>query len=394
MTDIQREKGRKTISKELRRIIITAYENMKSSQEIADLSGTSRSSVDRIVKTYCSEGKLEAKVRGGQRSHTLTDEQKTAVRGWILEDCSITLKKIKEELESKLGVVTSIATIHRLVEGFNFTLKRTTRFLERRNDENTVEIRYNYALQFLSFSERKSNECFYFLDEVGFNCSMRASRGRALKGQRAVRVVQNLRTRNISLCCTMNKNGTFYYEKQSFPFNRESFLLYMERVMDKLHEKGEKRVVFVMDNVPFHKVTEITNIVEKRGYEILYLPPYSPFLNPIENMFSQWKTLVRSGNSRSEEELLANIDAVFAKITSENCENYYQRMLGFINRCLSREQIEDGWINHVFLYFFTFSCIFFFDFLNVSIFKSYSRINEKFFILNEKLTISNEKPCI
>jgi transposase len=74
---------------------------------------------------------------------------------------------------------------------------------------------------------------------------------------------------------------------------------------------------------------------------IQFLPPYSPFLNPIENMFSQWKEGVRKINPQNEAQLLEYIDKKFEYITGIHCRNYYNHMLSYIPRCRDGEEIYD-----------------------------------------------------
>ena len=177
---------------------------------------------------------------------------------------------------------------------------------------------------------------------MGFSVAMRTRRGRSLVGTRAIQRVQGIRTRNISVCCSISKNGTLHFRKQDCPFNREYFLGYINEVLEKLRENGISNAILIMDNVPFHKCREVRERIVEAGHSLLLLPPYSPFLNPIEDMFAQWKEKVKRENPRSEEELLELIDRKFGEITSLNCRNYYLRMLNFIHRCMNREAVNDG----------------------------------------------------
>ncbi len=71
------------------------------------------------------------------------------------------------------------------------------------------------------------------------------------------------------------------------------------------------------------------------------LPPYSPFLNPIENGFAQWKQIVRSTRISNETELPTNIENASRLLLREQCNNYYRHMLEFIPRCILKEPIVD-----------------------------------------------------
>jgi transposase len=279
---------------------------------------------------------------GGNRSRALTLEQQSAVVNYVTEDCSASLRQIQEYLASNFGIICSEATIQRQLKAFNYSLKRISELPERMNIESTIQTRFLYAQEFYSLLSQRDGENILYIDEVGFNASMRCKRGRAPKGQKAIQIVSQLRTKNISICCAMSKAGTFLYKKQNHAFNLESFLEFMNSVFEKIERNNLGPMIFIMDNVAFHKCAGIRAAIEQKGHVLKFLPPYSPFLNPIENMFSQWKQLVRAERPQNEERLMVIIDEVFTRITSENCNSYYLHMMTYLPRCLERERIEDG----------------------------------------------------
>ena len=97
-------------------------------------------------------------------------------------------------------------------------------------------------------------------------------------------------------------------------------------------------VYLVMDNVRFHK-TQVRDLIEERGHHPLYLPPYSPFLDPIENLFSQWKGMIRRREPNNETELYAAVHSTSEQITAEHCLNYVRNMEKYISKSLTREVI-------------------------------------------------------
>jgi hypothetical protein len=96
-----------------------------------------------------------------------------------------------------------------------------------------------------------------------------------------------------------------------------------------------------MDNVPFHHCPSIQSIIQAAGHTLLFLPPYSPFLNPIENLFAQWKNIVRTAKPNTMAELNTAITAGFNMIDSSSCANYFRHMESYISRCLRGEAITD-----------------------------------------------------
>jgi transposase len=73
----------------------------------------------------------------------------------------------------------------------------------------------------------------------------------------------------------------------------------------------------------------------------MYLPPYFPFLNPIENMFSKWKEHVRRMNPTNEQVLMELIEDGANLISREDTDGYFRNMLSYIPRCLNRKEILD-----------------------------------------------------
>jgi len=99
--------------------------------------------------------------------------------------------------------------------------------------------------------------------------------------------------------------------------------------------------IIIMDNVPFHKARQIREIIESRSHLLLLLPPYSPFLNPIENMFAKWKQSIRQSRPLCEEDLIKLINNVDNVTSPGDCASYYRYMFRLIPRCINREAIVD-----------------------------------------------------
>ncbi|KAI5151009.1 hypothetical protein ENBRE01_1836 [Enteropsectra breve] len=170
----------------------------------------------------------------------------------------------------------------------------------------------------------------YFIDEVGFSVSMRTKSGRSLRDTTPVYVVPQLRSRNISICAAINKDQIVGYKANVKANKGESFKEFVIEPIDDLISNGMYSGVFVMDNALIHKIEAIGTYAQEHGFDIVFLLPYSPFLNPIENLFSMWKQAVRSANSETEEELMANIITAASYISTEDRNNYYRHMFAYI----------------------------------------------------------------
>ena len=100
----------------------------------------------------------------------------------------------------------------------------------------------------------------------------------------------------------------------------ELFLAWVELFLCPTLQPGD---IVILDNLSSHKVEGVQQAVAAVGARVLYLPPYSPDLNPIEKLFSKLKTLLRKAALRASEELCQEIGALLNTITARECANYF-----------------------------------------------------------------------
>lgn len=100
----------------------------------------------------------------------------------------------------------------------------------------------------------------------------------------------------------------------------EAFLIYVGDVLAPTLRAGD---IVVMDNLSSHKVDGVRKLIEAKGAELLYLPPYSPDLNPIEQAFSKLKARLREAAERSVEALWKAIGRIIKTFSSDECRNYF-----------------------------------------------------------------------
>lgn len=104
------------------------------------------------------------------------------------------------------------------------------------------------------------------------------------------------------------------------PMNGAAFKAYITQVLVPTLRPGD---IVVMDNLAAHKHAAIREAVEAAGATLLYLPPYSPDFNPIENAFAKFKAILRKAAARTIEELWHAIGEALSKFSPEECANYF-----------------------------------------------------------------------
>jgi transposase len=197
------------IQNEDRRKIIESYLDGKTAIKIASIFRFKRTSIYSIIKKYKDGKPVERMRKGGIKRKILSDSDISPIKSWIDEDYSITLKQIKVRCENDLSIQVSKSSLARYIGNFNYTFKKISLLPERRNDLETIDLRAEYAESFMNIVSSIDDSKIFFIYEVGFNVCMRSSQGRSLKGTRAIKIVSSLRSRNISLCCVITKNGIF-----------------------------------------------------------------------------------------------------------------------------------------------------------------------------------------
>ena len=104
------------------------------------------------------------------------------------------------------------------------------------------------------------------------------------------------------------------------PMNGEAFLAYVEQA---LVPELRPRDLVIMDNLPAHKVAGVSQAIEATGAILLYLPPYSPDFNPIENAFAKLKAHVRKAAARTVEALEAAVASALRTFEPGECTNFF-----------------------------------------------------------------------
>ena len=188
------------------------------------------------------------------------------------------------------------------------TLKNLQKLPAARNSDRVLKLRRERIEQWEAIAELDYGKNCVFIDEAGFNLHTQRNYSRSRKGTPAKGIVPTTKRyhHNYPGCHFTSRRNRYIVEKpeaMSVTKKRkandtkamvvsgrvgtrtEYFLIYITNVMDVLDRNDIKRHYLVMDNAPIHTPAKIRDLVENRGYKCLYLPPYSPFLNPIEEFW-------------------------------------------------------------------------------------------------------------
>jgi transposase len=160
---------------------------------------------------------------------------------------------------------------------------------------------------------------FVFLDETGASTNMVRRSGWGPKGERLVDAAPHGHWRTTTFVAGLRASGIIAPFVLDGPMTGEAFRAYVEQVLAPELEADD---VVVMDNLRPHKVAGIREAIRAAGAGVLYLPSYSPDLNPIEQLFAKLKELLRKAAARTKEALWDAIGRHLEGFTPEECRNY------------------------------------------------------------------------
>ena len=145
-------------------------------------------------------------------------------------------------------------------------------------------------------------------------------RGRAPKGERLRMGIPHGHWKTTTLVAGLRLDGIAAPFVLDGPINRDAFETYVARVLVPELRPGD---IVVMDNLSSHKGPRVRELIEAAGARLLYLPPYSPDLNPIEKAFSKLKALLRKAAERTVTGLWDAIGRLIDDFSSQECANYF-----------------------------------------------------------------------
>ncbi|KII72694.1 hypothetical protein RF11_15203 [Thelohanellus kitauei] len=222
----------------------------KSIAEVVRKFSLNERSLRYTYSKFLRDGSVIQNNQAGPKYVKVEDQHKLCIGQYIEENPIITIAQILSKLQEDFNLVLSKSTICQTIKKLKITYKLVRQVPIARNTPEFIEARRRY--------------------------------GRSQRGERARIVVANSRGRNITVCAAMNISGLVNYRIIVASFNKNEFCQFLRECFQKLSNTPK---IFVMDNVRFHHSIEVRDVVESQRHRIVFFPPYSPQLNPIELLF-------------------------------------------------------------------------------------------------------------
>ena len=160
-----------------------------------------------------------------------------------------------------------------------------------------------------------------FIDETGFHFNMSRRYAWSKRGEQAIVSEPFKKSNNHTLIGAMSLSGMRTSMLIEGAVDGEAFLVFLRHFLAPKIGKG---TLVIMDNLPAHKIKGVRESIEATGAKLLYLPPFSPEYNPVEECWSKVKLLVRSWCTNNYQELIESIERAINSITKNDCYGWFK----------------------------------------------------------------------
>lgn len=312
----------KPLSDDLRLRIFEACQSGEAYVDVAERFCVSEVSVRRLMRRFRQTGSL-APLPGGRGPAPLLAGHEDQLRQSVAEVPDATVAEHTNRLN--LGVSTS--TVARLMARLGLTRKKKSK---RAAEQDRPDVKAAREVWPEVVADIKAED-LAFVDETGANTSMARMYGYAPRGERVDGAVPLHHEGNITFLSALTIDGLVAPWARDHAVNGAFFVAWLEQILLPRLRPG---MTVVMDNLPAHKVAGVREEIERAGCKLLYLPPYSPDLNPIENYFSKFKRLLRDAAARTAEAVCEAMRRAVEMFTPQEYLRYF-RHCGYLAGQLS-----------------------------------------------------------
>jgi transposase len=236
----------------------------------------------------------------------------------VCEKPDATLKELREQL----GTAASVTTLWRALWVLRLTFKKKVLHAAEQDRPDVQAERAQWQAEMIGLDPQH----LVFIDETWATTNMCRRYGRSPRGERLIAKVPHGHWKTTTFIAALRADGLTAPTVIDGAMDGALFLAYVRQQLTPTLRPGD---IVVMDNLQCHKVAGVRQVIEQAGARLIYLPPYSPDFNPIEQVFSKLKWLLRSSAERTVEGLWSLLGQLLDRFPPEECLRYY-RHCGYI----------------------------------------------------------------
>lgn len=282
------------------------------------------STVSRIIRLFEETGTVYS-LQGYREVplKKLSAQDEISIVTAIMENPATYLRELKSILLYSSGIDVSTSCICKFLHKSGFSRKKLALRAQQRCDELRQKFKHEMSIY--------TPEMLVFVDETGTDKrSCLRKYGYSLVGKRATSEKMLVRGKRFSAISAMSRDGIIDVSITTQSVDGSVFYDFVERILlpNLLPFNGDnERSVVILDNATIHHVPEV-DLIEETGAIVIYLPPYSPDMNPIEECFSKVKSILRENDAliqiANDSETQDIILGAFSSITVDDCQQWIE----------------------------------------------------------------------
>ncbi|KAG1135159.1 hypothetical protein G6F37_012923 [Rhizopus arrhizus] len=308
-----------------------------------------------VTKQYETDpDSIFEKRRKTGRPRILHEEHKNAILECIDDNPSVVLDEVMKKLKQIFTElkVSKTALFDFVKQHCNLSLKKARLQLIDRNSEEKIQERLDWVRKWEKTDMDFTRNCV-FLDESAFHINLKRSMAWSRKGTPAVVTVPKTRATTMTILGAISAEGLIKCSLRlpQLPYNKKRkrgdgvgqtskgtvtghYISFLKATMDEMdHYPHMKGHYLVMDNAPIHTSDNIAKYVVSRGYRYAYLPPYSPELNPIEQVWSVVKSKVKRNKFLEKETLMTRISEASSSLKLSDFKGIVKHSYKSLDKC-------------------------------------------------------------
>lgn len=301
-------------SQDLRDRVIDAVEREGMSRRAAARRfGVSYSSAVKWFQRYRDEGARTPVGTGGHRPSALKPHR-AFLEAVLAEKPDITLEALGRRLLAERGVKADTSMLSRFFRREGVTFKKT--LVAREQERPDVS---RHRTRWRKYQRQINPSRLVFIDETWAKTNMTRLRGWARRGCRLIAKVPHGHWKTATFLAALRNDRIDAPCLFDGPINGERFRAYVEQFLVPTLKPGD---VVILDNLGSHKGKSVRQAIRAAGARLVFLPKYSPDLNPIEQVFAKLKTLLRKAAARSLKTVSEAIATILDTYSADECANY------------------------------------------------------------------------
>lgn len=311
------------LSKDLRQRILN-YALTHPVRQTARIFQVSPDTVHRLKKLYYETGGVVPRPSRAVHAHAVSPEGELYLQTLLLDDVDLTLGQLCDRYEEAYGVRVGTTTMHETLKRLNYSYKKKTFHDPKRDTDQAKDEKSIYISQL----EGVEPEGRVYLDEMGSALNLNLECGRSRRGERVYDKNPTAPGGTLGTAAVLTENGVGAVSVYRGTLTAKRFISYLQLYVLELLVVGR---VLIMDNHPAHCAKSVQRFLEAHEVSYIYLPAYSPELNPIEEAFSKTKHYIRKHKPRTFETLFNTIRSAVRTVTQDDVIGYVNHAEEFLD---------------------------------------------------------------